>query len=156
MYVRLIGSPNKVNHLMADGKTRSLDIQPLTPCLGAEVAGIDLTNLDATEFQSLHAAFLKYKVLVFRDQQLTRDAQKNFGRHFGQLQTHPAKTHLGAKGDPEIFEINITERTHVANGELWHTDLSCEPIPPLASILYITEVPPSGGGDTLFANMNQA
>jgi taurine dioxygenase len=41
-------------------------------------------------------------------------------------------------------------------GEAWHTDLSCEPIPPKASALYITQTPPSGGGDTLFANMQEA
>ena len=69
------------------------------------------------------------------------------------LQTHPAKTELGMQGDPEIFEIHIGPETKVANGELWHTDLSCEPIPPRASALYITETPPSGGGDTMFANM---
>ncbi len=44
----------------------------------------------------------------------------------------------------------------MANGEAWHTDLSCEPVPPKASALYITEVPAGGGGDTLFANMHEA
>jgi taurine dioxygenase len=44
---------------------------------------------------------------------------------------------------------------HVA-GEEWHTDVSCDPEPPMGSILYLTEVPPDGGGDTLFANMYRA
>lgn len=134
----------------------AISITPITPLLGAEIAGVELGNLSDSDFDAIREAFARYSVLVFRDQQLDREQHKAFGRRFGQLQTHPAKTHLGAPGDPEIFKINITEKTQVANGELWHTDLSCEPIPPMASALYITEVPPSGGGDTLFANMNVA
>ena len=133
-----------------------MSIEPITPLLGAEISGVDLANLDDDVFAGVHQAFLDHQVLVFRNQSLTREQHKAFGRRFGELQTHPAKTHLGAPGDPEIFEINITEKTRVANGELWHTDLSCEPVPPKSSALYITEVPPSGGGDTLFASMHQA
>ena len=130
-----------------------LDLIPLTPHLGAEVVGLDLNDLTQPTVAALQQAFRQRRVLVFRDQLLDREAHKRFGRHFGELQTHPAKTHLGLRGDPEIFSINISEKTRVANGELWHTDLSCEPVPPAASALYITETPASGGGDTLFANM---
>ncbi len=135
---------------------RNIEVSTITPTIGAEVAGADLARLDDQTLADIRHAFRKHLVLVFRDQQLSRDQQKAFGRHFGELQTHPAKTNLGVPGDPEIFDINITATTKVANGETWHTDLSCEPVPPLASALYITEVPPSGGGDTLFANMTEA
>ena len=135
---------------------QEIEITTLTPKLGAEVDGADLANLSDVQIAEIKAAFREHLVLVFRDQTLTRDEQKTFGRLFGELQTHPAKTNLGVPGDPEIFDINITPKTKVANGEAWHTDLSCEPIPPMASALYITEVPPSGGGDTLFANMYEA
>lgn len=128
----------------------------ITPKLGAEVAGVDLANLDADDIAELRDLFRKHLVLVFRDQHMDRNQHKAFGRLFGTLQTHPAKTNLGRPGDPEIFDINITAKTRVANGEVWHSDLSCEPVPPKASALYITEVPPSGGGDTLFANMHEA
>ena len=133
-----------------------LELSILTPALGAEVKQVDLANLDDETFDAVHAAFLKHRVLVFRDQHLDREAHKAFGRRLGRLQTHPAKTNLGQPGDPEIFDIRITEKTRVANGEGWHTDLSCEPVPPMASALYITEVPASGGGDTLFASMVEA
>lgn len=133
-----------------------IGIETITPGLGAEVSGVDLGNLDDATAAEIHEAFKAHLVLVFRDQQMTREQHKAFGRTFGELQTHPAKTHLGLPGDPEIFDIKITAKTKVANGEAWHTDLSCEPIPPLASALYITAVPASGGGDTLFANMYEA
>ncbi|XOV82355.1 MAG: TauD/TfdA dioxygenase family protein [bacterium] len=128
----------------------------LTPSLGGEVSGIDLSSISAQDEAFIRQAFKDRLVLVFRDQKLTREQHKRFGRLFGDLHLHPAKTHLGMAGDPEIFDIRITARTRVANGEVWHTDLSCEVIPPMASALYITEVPPSGGGDTLFANMQDA
>jgi len=133
-----------------------IEVKTITPKLGAEVSGVDLAHLDDRTIAEIHHAFKAHMVLVFRDQQMSREEHKAFGRTFGELQTHPAKTNLGAPGDPEIFDIKITAKTKVANGEAWHTDLSCEPIPPLASALYITEVPPSGGGDTLFANMYEA
>src|SRR5262249_32068244 len=38
----------------------------------------------------------------------------------------------------------------------WHSDVSCEPEPPMGSILYMKQVPPDGGGNTLFANMYRA
>lgn len=134
----------------------TIQIEAITPKLGAEVSGVDLSNLSDATLSTVREAFARHLVLVFRDQQLTREQHKAFGRAFGELQTHPAKTHLGVPGDPEIFDIKVTAKTQVANGEAWHTDLSCEPIPPMASALYITEPPPSGGGDTLFASMVEA
>jgi taurine dioxygenase len=134
----------------------ALAVEPLTPKLGAEVSGVDLGRLSEDQVGAIKGLFREHLVLVFRDQDLSREEHKAFGRLFGELQTHPAKTNLGMPGDPEIFDIKITADTKVANGEAWHTDLSCEPIPPMASALYITDVPPSGGGDTLFANMHEA
>ena len=136
---------------------QTISVDNLTPKLGGEIVSpIDLGNLTDTEVQDIRDAFSDRLVLVFRDQQLTREQHKAFGRLFGELHLHPAKTNLGVKGDPEIFDIRITAKTRVANGEAWHSDLSCEPVPPLASALYITQTPPSGGGDTLFANMHEA
>ncbi len=41
-------------------------------------------------------------------------------------------------------------------GEEWHSDVSCDPEPPMGSILYMKQLPPDGGGNTLFANMYRA
>jgi len=140
----------------ASSRESCLQIKRITPKLGAEVSGVDLKNLDAQSIAAIRQAFREHFVLVFRDQELSRAQHKAFGRLFGELHLHPAKTHLGLAGDPEIFDIEITADTKVANGEAWHSDLSCEPVPPIASALYLTEVPAGGGGDTLFANMQAA
>ncbi len=136
--------------------SESITVQRITPKIGAEISGVSLANLSPAALGQIRAAFDRHRVLVFRDQILDREAHKAMVRHFGTLQTHPAKTELGLPGDPEIFDVRIGPDTRVANGESWHTDLSCEPVPPSASALYITETPPSGGGDTLFANMTGA
>ncbi len=57
---------------------------------------------------------------------------------------------------PEILLIKADETSTRVAGEVWHSDVSCDAEPPMGSILHLTEVPPDGGGDTLFANMYRA
>src|SRR6516164_871376 len=57
---------------------------------------------------------------------------------------------------PEILVIKADETSKRVAGEAWHSDVSCDEEPPMGSILYLHEVPPDGGGDTMFANMYQA
>ncbi|MEM7287454.1 MAG: TauD/TfdA family dioxygenase [Actinomycetota bacterium] len=133
-----------------------MEITPITPALGAEIAGVDLGGeLDDATIGRLRQAFLDHHVVVFRDQDLDREHHKAFGRLFGELHVHPSKKTLGVGGDPEIFVVETTERSRHNNGGRWHMDLSCEEVPPLGSMLLLTDAPPSGG-DTLFANMHLA
>jgi taurine dioxygenase len=68
----------------------NMEIVPITPHLGAEVLGVDLSQpLDNEQFSAVHQAFLDWSVLVFRDQQLDREQHKAFGRRFGTLHVHP-------------------------------------------------------------------
>ena len=129
--------------------------QPLTPKLGSEIVGIDLARLSDADTQCIRELLLERMVLVFRDQNLTPEEHKDFGRRFGPLHSHPSKRLLGAGGDPEIFQVKATPTSKHANGEAWHNDLSCEAEPPLGSALYMRELP-DVGGDTLFANMYEA
>ena len=68
-----------------------MDLQPITPTIGAEISEVNLAALDSSSFAAIEDAFLKHHVLVFRDQILTRDQHKNFGRLFGELHIHPSK-----------------------------------------------------------------
>ena len=121
--------------------------------MGAQVSGIDLRNLSQPQVSELRSLFLEHLVLVFRDQDLTREEHKAFGRLFGELHIHPSKRDLDTQSDPEIFAIKTTLKSQWTNGETWHSDVSCDPVPPLGSMLYVREAPGDSGGDTLFANM---
>ena len=133
-----------------------MNISSITPTVGAEVTGVDLADLGPEAVSSIKAAFLKQHVLVFRDQTLSRDQHKAFGRLFGDLHIHPSKRNGMNQQDPELFIINTKPDAKLTNGEAWHSDVSCEEIPPKASILYVTKCPENGGGDTMFANMHEA
>ena len=129
-------------------------LQTLTPHLGAEIRGIDLAKpLSVAQTAEIEQAFRDWMVLVFRDQELTRDQHKDFARHFGRLHVHPMHTggHRGV--DPEILPVVTTADSPYTAGDGWHTDVTCDEIPPLGSLLYVREVPACGGGDTMFANM---
>ena len=93
-------------------------------------------------------------MIFFRDQHLTPDQQKAFGRLFGDLHLHPAAPAL-LPGHPEILVIHADENSKRVAGEDWHSDVSCDLEPPMGSILYMHELPPVGG-DTLFASMYAA
>ena len=47
----------------------TIEITPMTPRIGAEVSGIDLTkSLGNQQFQELHDALMEHSVLFFRNQ----------------------------------------------------------------------------------------
>ena len=133
-----------------------MNISPITPTLGAEILGANLAELAPSNVTAIKEAFFTHHVLVFRDQTLTRDQHKAFGRLFGELHIHPSKRNGMNQEDPELFIVNTKPDAKLTNGEAWHSDVSCEEIPPMASILYVTRCPENGGGDTMFANMHAA
>jgi taurine dioxygenase len=133
----------------------SIQVEKLTPHAGAEIRGVDLSRpLDERTFKEVHAALIDNGVVFFRDQHLTPDQQKAFGRLFGELHMHPAAPSL-LEGHPEILVIHADENSTRVAGEVWHSDVSCDLEPPMGSILYMHELPPVGG-DTLFASMYAA
>jgi taurine dioxygenase len=133
----------------------TIEIRKVTPHCGAEVLGVDLARpLDAATFNEIHKAHAEHGVLFFRDQTLTPEQQKAFGRRFGALHVHPAYPDL-LPGHPEIMLIHADETSKRVAGEDWHSDVSADVEPPLGTVLYMLEVPPVGG-DTLFASMYAA
>jgi taurine dioxygenase len=134
---------------------QAIRVEKLTPHVGAEVHEVDLSHpLDERTFKEVHDALVDNGVIFFRDQHLTPDQQKAFGRLFGELHIHPAAP-KAVPEHPEILVIHADENSKRVAGEVWHSDVSCEPEPPMGSILYMHELPPVGG-DTLFASMYAA
>jgi taurine dioxygenase len=130
-----------------------ITVTKTTPAVGATVSGVDLAHLDDETFAEVRRALLENCVLFFRDQMMTIDEHIGFGQKFGDLDVHPAAGN--ATGREEILVISADENSARANGEGWHSDVSCLPEPPMGSILHMHEVPPSGG-DTMFSSMYAA
>ena len=134
----------------------TFSVTPISPHIGAVIEGLDLSGpLEAGQLADIRQAWADWMVLVFRDQHLDRDAHKAFARHFGRLHVHPMN-HGRPGQDSELLIVKTTAQSAYTAGEGWHTDVTCDAIPPLGSMLYITQTPECGGGDTLFANMYMA
>ena len=134
----------------------TLQVRPLTPVIGGEVSGVDLSGqLSNQQLDDIHQAFTDHSVLIFRDQVLDREAHKRFARHFGPLHVHPLNRG-DRQEDPEVLIVKTTKNSKYTAGDGWHTDVTCDEKPPLGSMLYITRTPEIGGGDTLFSSMYAA
>jgi taurine dioxygenase len=132
----------------------TISVDKLTPIIGAEIGGVDLARpLSNQQQDEIHRALAENLVIFFRDQDITPEQHLAFGRLFGDLMVHPAAPHI--EGYPELLKIYADKDSPRANGESWHSDVSCEPEPPMGSILHIWQCPPKGG-DTLFASMYAA
>ena len=129
-------------------------IEPLTPGIGAEIHGVDLSQpLDDETFRCVHDAWMKHLVLFFRDQALDIEGLDRLRRRFGEAHVHPS---AGRIADfPGVIRIHTDADSKVYAGRMWHSDVSNDAEPPMGSILHLHVVPDSGG-DTLFANMYAA
>jgi taurine dioxygenase len=124
-------------------------VRPLGATLGAEIGGVDLAQIDDATFAEVERAFLEYKVVFFRDQDLGSPEQLAFARRFGELEEHPFLP--AAEGHPQIVRFAKDERV-VGVENVWHHDVTWRERPALGAVLRAREVPPVGG-DTLFADM---
>ena len=132
----------------------TLEVRPLTATIGAEIFGVDLTQaLDDSTRTAIHQALLDHLVVFFRDQPMTPDQHVAMGLRFGDLHIHSSAPCIDNR--PELMKVHADADSPFAEGTAWHTDVSCDTEPPMASILHLTTVPPAGG-DTLFANMYAA
>lgn len=151
---------------------KAISVEPLTPIIGAEICGIDLSKpLSAEQIAEIRQAHAVHHVIYFRDQILSNEDHKRFARLFGTLHVHPyhaknaapdhAKTATADRApfpesDPEILIVKADQKSKFVAGEGWHSDVTCDAEPPMGSMLYITQTPDIGGGDTMFASTIRA
>ena len=132
-----------------------IKIQKYSPNLGAVITGVDLSKeINEDQFKDIHKAFLDNQVLFFQNQnEIAPEIHLKLGKLFGKLHVHPAAPSM--PGYPEIFEIHAHKNSKVANGEFWHSDVSCDIEPPLGTMLQL-HILPETGGDTMFSDMYSA
>ena len=73
----------------------TIGVAKLTPIIGAEISGIDLSKPLAPEQQNeVHRALAENQVIFFRDQDITKEQHLAFGGLFGDFHLHPAAPHV--------------------------------------------------------------
>ena len=124
----------------------------MTGSIGAEVDQVDLRDLDDEIISEIHDAWMKHKVLFFREQDLTQAQHVAYGKAFGELEIHPFSAQ--ADGHAEILVLESTPEKFQA-AQTWHSDVTFRECPPDGSVL-VGRVVPEWGGDTVWANMELA
>lgn len=129
------------------------EVNRLSPTIGGELLGVDLREDLSSEIKELiYEALLVYKVIFFRDQDLTTDQHIHFSKNFGDLEVHPFAPFK--EGYPEVLKITHNEKSP-GRENLWHSDVTWRKEPSLGSVLRMLEKP-ENGGDTLFSDMYAA
>jgi taurine dioxygenase len=126
------------------------NVTRLTPTIGAEIDDLDLRDpLDDATYLALRRALLKFKVLFFRDQDISPAQHIAVARRFGNLEVHPAFPH-----HPDHPELVILGRNDSKRGRenLYHSDVSWREVPSMGSMLRCVQCP-EVGGDTIWINM---
>jgi taurine dioxygenase len=127
----------------------SIRVTPLSPALGAQIDGLDLSQeLAGATVNRLNELLVEHQVLFFRNQPITPHAQADLAARFGSLHVHPIYPVL-----PDLPQIMVLD-THpqfLPDNDNWHTDVTFSQTPPLAGILAAKRIPPSGG-DTLWSS----
>ena len=131
-------------------------VAPLNPRIGAEIDGVDLREtLPDETIAEIRRALLTYKVIFFRDQDITQEQHIAFARRFGDLEVHP--TTPEDQPHREIFHLRARPDLPMIDGrkagaDVWHSDVSWRETPSFGSILRGRTIPECGG-DTMWADM---
>ena len=137
-------------------------LRKLSYALGAEVCDVNVAGpMGERQFGEIYQAFLDHGILLFRNQDITREQHIEFSRRFGELDRHEALPRDRHPGYPELLMVTNEPKPDGSpsdtkyTGRQWHSDMSFTTAPSLGSLLKSYAVP-EVGGDTLFANMTLA
>jgi taurine dioxygenase len=131
-----------------------MDVRPIAGSLGAEIYGADLKDRDDSPmWPELRHAFLEYRVIAVRGQDLSPQDLMRVGGKFGEPCHYPFAK--GLEGYPYLTDIIKDPKATSVFGGDWHTDTMYVEKPPRATLLYALQTPPKGG-DTLFVNTSDA
>ncbi|KAL0073260.1 hypothetical protein F4703DRAFT_1936948 [Phycomyces blakesleeanus] len=129
----------------------------LTPNIGTEIHGLQLSQLTNQQKDDLALLVAERGVVFFRDQDLNYQQGKELGRYYGPLHIHLTEGHV--PNEPEVFPI-FYDKSDEANkissyfrtaSDGWHSDVSYELQPPGFTFLKLDTLP-TIGGDTLWSS----
>jgi taurine dioxygenase len=123
---------------------RTISVRELAPALGAEVSGIDLRSaLSDQQVHEIRTALVRHLVLFFPGQPLTDQQQVDLSSHFGEVQE-------ALRGG--FFSFMEDTATDPPQSDMWHTDVSNRPEPPIYGFINALDMP-SSGGDTCWVSL---
>ncbi len=137
---------------MTTTQTTAYVVVPASPVLGAEIVGVDLANgIDDATAEALREDFWRYKVLVFRNQQLSPDAHVEAVRIFDEPFDHPLWLHR----DQNNRLVYVFDLDKAGAASSWHVGGTWRNPPfNIESLSY--QVVPEIGGRTLWADLQAA
>jgi len=145
--------PARDRALFADPEKKSLlsaasDVEDLTPYVGTELKGIQLSKLSDAQKDELALLAAERGVVFLRDQDITLEEQHALASYYGVQDRDPNQqdpkhvTIIGRDNDIRAYGDNSAE---------YHSDHSFELNPPSYTMLRMLKSPPSGG-DTVFTS----
>ena len=135
--------------------TRAFDIEPLDATFGAVVTGLKLAALDDAAWHELYSEWLKYALLIFPGQNLSRDEQVAFAERFGPLEFKLAAL-SNVKADGTLIVDPDNDVLKILKGNMgWHCDSTYMPVQAKGAV-FTAEIVPHAGGATGWADMRAA
>ncbi len=136
--------------------SQDIETTRLSPYLGAEVTGMDLTDSSPENIAVINELLLEHGVLFFRDSMLDVEEHEALARGFGEPSVFPLSRLMMKPGAEIPFMGEIIDTSDdPPNADGWHTDVTWIPEPPKIALLQAVDVPESGG-DTLWADLYTA
>ena len=131
---------------------------PCNSSIGAELTDVDARSITAAETEEIKQLVYKHKLVVFRNQNLSKTEYIAFARMFGEPQIYLQKNYHHPD-HPEIFvSSNVPENGKKVGvsgtGRYWHTDYQFHSQPLPMTMLY-PQVLPQGKRETYYIDMEQ-
>jgi len=137
-----------------------LDLQPITPALGATVAVTADDVLGEGVPEQILGALDRHHVLVFPQIHMTDEVFLELTAALGQMHANTVTDDGSEASDKGIFRIALdksdpTQLDFIKGNDYWHMDGMSYAVPCKASLLKCVSAPREGG-DTGFANLHAA
>src|SRR5882757_9951022 len=134
-------------------------VKKISEAGAAEVLNFDWSRAHEPEvFGALRKTFRENPILVIHNSELSPKQLAEFSRQFGDVESNTNRNDLTHPEDPDVLILSNEIRADgsavgvVDAGEEWHSDLSFQPAPAMATLLQLVKRP-SKGGDTAFSNL---
>jgi taurine dioxygenase len=130
----------------------NLKVEKLAPACGAIVRGFNLAEIDDAGFETLKEIWHEHLVLFFPEQhEMVPQVHREFAMRFGELEIHPH----AEKFSLDLPEICVLNSERGGRADVWHSDVTYTPSPPVGVLVRYVQGP-SIGGDTLWSNQYMA